>query len=57
MPPLEVKRGDDGSLVIFDGVTRASRAAKYAKGTTVTVEVTGTLAGPVDKLPKVGDTI
>lgn len=29
MPPLEVKRGLDGELVIFDGVTRATRVAKY----------------------------
>ena len=27
MPPLEVKRGSDGELVIYDGVTRATRVA------------------------------
>ena len=43
MPPLEVKRGADGELVIYDGVTRATRVAKYLPGTLVTVEVTGQL--------------
>jgi len=33
MPPPEVKRGSDGELVIFDGVTRATRVAKYRPGT------------------------
>src|SRR5207253_9239782 len=28
MPPPDVKRGSDGELVIYDGVTRATRAAK-----------------------------
>lgn len=55
MPPPEVKRGSDGELVIYDGVTRATRAAKYLPGTPITVEVTGQLAGPVGGLPKVGD--
>jgi hypothetical protein len=55
MPPLEVKRGSDGKLVIYDGVTRATRAAKYLPGTEVTVEVTGELAGPVGGLPTVGE--
>ncbi len=55
MLPLEVKRGKDGGLVIYDGVTRATRIAKYAPGTLVTVEVTGTLAGPVKHLPTVGE--
>ena len=55
MPALEVQRGSDGELVIFDGVTRATRAAKYMPGTLVPVYVTGTLAGPVGKLPTVGE--
>lgn len=57
MPPLEVKRGSDGELVIYDGVTRATRVAKYLPGTQVTVEVTGQLSGPVGALPTVGDKI
>jgi hypothetical protein len=55
MPPLEVKRGLDGSLVIFDGVTRATRAAKLAPGVTITVEVTGELPAKVGSLPTVGE--
>ena len=55
MPPPEVKRGTDGELVIYDGVTRATRVAKLLPGTQITVEVTGNLDGPVDDLPLVGD--
>ncbi len=53
MPPLEVSRGSDGELVINDGVTRATRAAKYLPGTPVTVEVTGTVPVAVGGLPTV----
>jgi hypothetical protein len=55
MPPLEVKRGSDDELVIYDGVTRATRAAKLLPGTPITVEVTGRLRGPVGALPTVGE--
>lgn len=55
MPPLEVKKGSDGELVIYDGGTRATRVAKYLPGTPITVEVTGQLTGPVGGLPTVGD--
>jgi hypothetical protein len=55
MPSLEVKRGSDGRFVIFDGVTRATRVAKYLPGTLVPVEVTGTLKIPVGSLPTVGE--
>ena len=57
MPPVEVKRGRDGELVIYDGVTRATRVAKYLPGTPITVEVTGQLTGPVGTLPTVGEKI
>jgi hypothetical protein len=57
MPPLEVKRGSDGELVIFDGVTRATRVARYLPGTPITVEVTGQLKGPVGGLPTVGERV
>jgi hypothetical protein len=53
MPPLEVSRGIDGELVINDGVTRATRVAKYLPGELVTVEVTGRLPVAVGGLPKV----
>jgi hypothetical protein len=55
MPPLEVKRGSDGELVIYDGVTRAARVARYLPGTAIMVEVTGDLNGPVGGLATVGD--
>jgi hypothetical protein len=55
MPPLEVSRGTDGELVINDGVTRATRVAKYLPGTSVTVEVTGVLPVSVGGLPTVRD--
>ena len=53
MPTLEVSRGSDGELVINDGVTRATRVAKYLPGTLVTVEVAGTLPVAVGGLPTV----
>jgi hypothetical protein len=53
MPPIEVKRGSDGELVIYNGVTRATRAARYVPGALVPVEVTGRLKGAVGSLPTV----
>ncbi len=55
MPPLEVSRGTDGKLVINDGVTRATRVAKYLPGTSVNVEVTGMVPVSVGGLPTVRD--
>jgi hypothetical protein len=55
MPPLELTRGSDGELVINDGVTRATRAAKYLPGTPVPAVVTDTLPVPVGSLPLVRD--
>lgn len=40
MPPLEVTEAADGELVINDGVTRATRVAKFLPGQNVPVEVT-----------------
>jgi hypothetical protein len=57
MPPPEVMRGSDNELVIYDGVTRATRVAKFLPGTPITVEVTGHLKGPVGDLPSVGEKI
>jgi len=54
MPPLDVKRGSDGEFVIYDGVTRGTRLAKYLPGTPTAVEVTGELTRPVGGHPKVG---
>jgi hypothetical protein len=39
MPPLCVVRGKDGDLQICDGVTRATRVARFLPGQTITVEV------------------
>src|SRR5262249_50552748 len=43
MPPPWVYEGTDGEMVIFNGVTRATRIAKLAPGTTIRVEVIGIL--------------
>jgi hypothetical protein len=55
MPPPEVYRGTDGALVIYDGVTRATRVAKLLPGQLVRVEVIDDLPTPVGHLPAVGD--
>jgi hypothetical protein len=55
MPPLEVYRGTDGELVVFDGVTRATRVAKFLPGQQVRVELIDDLPTPVGHLPTVGD--
>ncbi len=57
MPTLEVYRGSDGELVIYSGVTRATRVAKLLPGQTIRVEVIDDLRTPVGHLPTVGDTI
>jgi hypothetical protein len=57
MPPLEVSRGTDGELVINNGVTRATRIAKLAPGTTVRVEVIDDLPMPVASFPSIGDLV
>lgn len=53
MPIIEVYRGTDGELVIFNGVTRATRAAKLLPGQKVRVEIVDDLKGPVGHLPTV----
>jgi hypothetical protein len=56
MPPLTVARGSDGELVIYDGVTRATRISRYAPDIRVIVEVIEDLAAPVGNLPTVRET-
>ncbi|HYH68427.1 MAG TPA: hypothetical protein VD866_27285 [Urbifossiella sp.] len=56
MPPLVVYEGTDGVLVIYNGVTRATRIAKLAPGTLVTVEVIGRLRRAYGPDPSIGDT-
>jgi hypothetical protein len=53
MPPVLVYRGSDGALMITDGVTRATRAAKLCPGTPVPVEVLGELPRALGSLPTV----
>jgi hypothetical protein len=55
MPVVEVYRGTDGELVIYNGVTRATRAAKLVPGQTIRVEVIDDLSTAVGHLPTVGD--
>jgi hypothetical protein len=53
MPPVLVYRGSDGELMITDGVTCATRAAKLCPGMSVPVEVLGDLPRPFGSLPTV----
>lgn len=57
MPPVEFYRGTDRELLIYDGVTRATRIAQLLPGQLVRVEVIDDLATPVGHLPTVGDTL
>jgi hypothetical protein len=55
MPRLVVYRAADGELVIYDGVTRATRVAKLLPGQTVPVEIIGDLPSPASHYPTVED--
>jgi hypothetical protein len=55
MPEPWVYRGADGHLMIYDGVTRATRIAKLLPGATIRVEVIGELPAPCGHLPTIGD--
>src|SRR3954465_10481459 len=55
MPPLEVYRGTDGELVVYDGVTRAPRVAKLLPGQLVRAGLIDDLPTPVGHLPTAGD--
>jgi hypothetical protein len=55
MPPLWVYEAVDGVLVVYDGVTRATRVAKPAPGTLIRVEVIGKLRRAYGNYPKIGD--
>ena len=57
MPPIETYEGSDGVLVIYNGVTRATRIAKLAPGTLVPVEVMGRLRRAYGSNPKIGGTL
>jgi hypothetical protein len=55
MPSLVVYEGTDGVLVVYNGLTRATRIAKLAPGTLVRVEVIGRLRRAYGPDPKIGD--
>ena len=55
MPPPWVYEGTDGILVLYNGVTRATRLAKLAPGTLIRVEVIGKLPKAYAAEPKIGD--
>jgi len=57
MPPPWVYEGLDGVLVLYNGVTRATRVAKLAPGTLIRVEVIGKLPRTFASEPRVGDTL
>src|SRR5438093_13714319 len=53
MPPVLVYRGSDGELMLSDGVTRATRAAKLCPGSIIPAELLGTVPHPAGHLPTV----
>jgi hypothetical protein len=55
MPPLVAYEGTDGFLVVYIGVTRATRIAKLAPGKLIRVEVIGRLRRAYGPEPKIGD--
>jgi hypothetical protein len=55
MPPVVVYEAADGVLVIYDGVTRATRAAKLRPSAPIQVEIIGRLNRSYAGLPKVRD--
>jgi hypothetical protein len=57
MPPLWVYESSDGVLVVYNGVTRATRLAKLAPGVSVRVEVIGRLRRSYAGAPKIGDVL
>ena len=57
MPPLWVYEGTDGVLVVYHGVTRATRIAKLALGTLIQVEVIGQLPKAFANEPRIGDVL
>jgi hypothetical protein len=55
MIPPWAYEGTDGVLVLYNGVTRATRIAKLAPGTLLRVEVVGKLPKAFASEPKIGD--
>jgi hypothetical protein len=57
MSPVWVYEGADGVLVVYNGVTRATRIAQLSPGTMIRVEVIGRLPRECASLPKIGDSL
>lgn len=55
MPTVVAYEAADGVLVLYNGVTRATRIAKLAPGTLVRVEVIGRPRRPYGAEAKIGD--
>jgi hypothetical protein len=55
MPPLWVYEGSDGFLILYNGVTRATRVAKLCPGALIQIEVIGKLPRAFASAPKIGD--
>jgi hypothetical protein len=55
MTPPWVYEGTDGVLMLYNGVTRATRIAKLAPGTPIRVEVIGKLPKAFSDEPRIGD--
>jgi hypothetical protein len=55
MPPPWAYEGTDGVLVLYNGVTRATRIAKLAPGSTIRIEVIGKLPKAFASWPTIGD--
>ena len=55
MPAPWVYEGTDGILILYNGVTRATRIARLAPGQTIRVEIIGQLPQPFAAEPRIGD--
>jgi hypothetical protein len=55
MPPPWVYEGSDGVLILYNGVTRATRIAKLSPGTLIRVEVIGQLPKAFAAEPTIGE--
>jgi hypothetical protein len=55
MPAIKVFEGSDGVLMIWDGVTRATRIAMLAPGQLVPVEIIGSLPRRHSVFPSIED--
>jgi hypothetical protein len=57
MPAPWVYESSDGVLVLYNGVTRATRIAKLSPGTLIQVEVIGKLPKAFAGEPRIGDVL